>query len=259
MPPNEESDENPLAPASNTRAWITGSIGTLSNIDPTGITGAIVQAWTEFDEHKQAKRVSEFFEALKLKLEAVEGLSRLNAQRISSMPDAAELMEQCVEASIKEVNDDKRRIYSDLYYSFLASPDATSPEERFDIVQQLEQLTENDLTLLRQIARRAGISGAELTNGRQPGGYGNADPVLRQRFSTMSQDEQFQYFYHEKMHSTHKLEARGLIVGTAPRNPASMVTESTISASERYRRNAWKVTVIGERFARMITGEASRS
>ena len=121
-----------LPETNRTRALITGGLKSVGSSFP-GLA-SIATAWSEYDTFKQDKRVTEFIENMCQRLDAAEDNLIALIKTVNGIPDLAETLERCVEASIREVVRDKRRVFSDVYCSFLENQEETNAEQRLNII-----------------------------------------------------------------------------------------------------------------------------
>lgn len=236
-------DEEPEIEDSKLKMWIVGGARTLVNVVPIA-GGAIAQAWSEYDTHKQNERVEEYFRNLGARLEALSAQVGDLKDRIESMPDAAELLERTVEAAIRETSPTKRAVYSLIYSNFIAAPAATSADDRIDILNHVEHLTDTDLNVLRRFAQHGTQRGDMLTNSVNPG----FAPVGAQR----EPDNAWLNTHGNLVHSLTKLTSRGLIMD-AVFNAGIQFAGDSGSGFNRFRQKAWQITPMGIKVIRALT------
>jgi len=229
------------------RQLISGGVRSLANFDPTGTCGAIAQAWGEYEGHKQSARVEQFMVSLGQRLEGVEAATGLNTEAISQMPDVAELLEQCVQAAISEFSDQKRGLYSEVYFNFLSRPTETSPDERFNIVMEIEQLTGSDLGLLRRIGEHGAASGDQLTGTTQPKSYAVGG------MSRQEENQRLMDTHADLMHGIVKLTSRGLI-REVDRVSSFVSFGEADSEMNTFRQTSWRITPMARKLLAALSG-----
>jgi hypothetical protein len=222
----------------NTKAIITGSVRSLMQLVPIA-GGPLAQAWSEYESHSQNKRIEEFFDRLTTQLRALESSHKNLESLIRSMPDVAELLEKSVAAAQRESSADKRQYYSSIYRNFLAAPHATTPDERIDIINHVEQLTETDIELLLKFfnTKHGIMRGDMITDTINVGcsTIGQQDP-----------DGDWLQKYGNIVHSIAKLESRGLLY-TAFFNGYFAPMGDGRSSFNNFRKKAWQITPIAEK------------
>ena len=228
----------------DTKAIISGTVRTLAQLVPLA-GGAIAQAWSEYEAINQNRRTESFFAELRAHLQRLEShQADLNSQ-ITSMPDAAELLERAVSAARRETNDAKRQLFSRLYSNFLAKPQATTADERLDLIHHVEQLTEKDFSILAKFAQLGGtLRGDTLTGTVDPGW----SPVGQREA-----DANWLQLHGETVHSIAKLESRGLIHRVTV-NAGFRYSGEAGSSFNLFREKSWSITPIG---SKLLTGIAA--
>jgi len=228
----------------DTKTIISGTVRTLAQFVPLA-GGALAQAWSEYETFRQNQRVEAFFEQLREQMKHLESQNANLKSKITSMPDAAELLERSVAAAKRETCDAKRQMFSRLYTSFLDKPDSTTPDERLDLIHHVEQLTEKDFLVLEQFTRHEGtMRGDMLTRTVNPGWtpVGQREP-----------DANWLQQHGDTVHSIAKLESRGLI-HSAVLNAGFQYSGDAGSSFNRFREKAWSITPIG---LKLFTGLAA--
>jgi len=236
-----------------TRACITGGLRSVASSIP--IVASLGTAWSEYDNFKQSERVDEFITSVGERLNTVEGEIVSLHESANQVPDIAETMERCVEAAIREVDANKRKVFSNFYCYFLERPDSTTPEERLNIVYQLEQLTINDINLLIRFARaNAPLRGDALTNSI----HGAEIPIQcgppeeTARIRNMDPEDYFIETNSQLMHSIVKLESRGLISRSSMQTGIFSATGDMGSDVNQFRQRVWKISIIGRKLVASI-------
>lgn len=238
---NESLSETPTTTprpmSDDTKAIISGTVRTLAQLVPVA-GGAIAQAWSEYETINQSRRTESFFTELREHLQRLESHQADLSSRIASMPDAAELLERAVSAARRETNDAKRQVFSRLYSSFLGKPQATTPDERLDLIHHVEQLTEKDLSILAKFAQCGGTLRGDVLTGTVNSGWssvGRREP-----------DANWLQLHGETVHSIAKLESRSLIHRVTV-NAGFFESGDSGSSFNVFRRKSWGITPIGSK------------
>ena len=224
-------------PSSSMKSWIVGGTRTLTNLIPIA-GGAIAQAWSEYETHKQNERVEEYFQALAQRLKDLGDRVDTLQRHIAQMPDAAELLERTVEAAVREVSSSKRSVYPIVYMNFLLAQDQTTPDERTSILDHIEHLTATDLNVLSKFGQQRALGGEVLTNSVDPGWGAVGGPK--------EPDDKWLQQHGDLVHSVTKLTSRGVITETYLNRGMATSGESA-SSFNRFRRKAWCITPIGRK------------
>ena len=235
-----------LPETNKTRALITGGLKAVASSIPYVASFATI--WSEYDTFKQEKRVNEFMTTTFKRLNMLEDNSAFLNDTVRKIPDVAETMERCVEASIKEVDENKRKIFSDFYCSFIENPNSSTPEERLNIIFQLEQLTIYDINLLHKFGRsnsplRGDILTDSVHGAELPLMCGPQEEVDRIR--KMDPEDYFIETHSQLMHSVIKLESRGLITRSTRQNGIFQANGDMGSDVNQFRQRSWKISPIG--------------
>lgn len=221
---------------------IAASLRTLAQFVPV-VGGAAAQAWSEFEGILRNARIDEFFEQLKLRIEALEGKAETMKASLENMPDFPRLLEDAVEAVRKESDQQKRAMFPAVIVQLILRSQETTADERAYILEMLDSLTAQDLNVLKQFKTSGHSRGDILTNTTQGA------------WAPMGQKAPFDRKYEELlspvMISTAKLEARGIIV-PVPNRGAFQFSGSGGEWYDIYRERSWKLMPIGRKLLEMI-------
>ena len=232
-----------MPPTESTNEIISGSLRTLAQLIPV-VGGAVAQAWSEYESIRQKQRTEEFFAQLQDHIAVIEQQRANLREKISLMPDAAELMELAVAAAKRETSETKRQLFPRMYSNFLATPSNTTPAERLDLIHHLEHLSDADLHLLQKFSNRNGIlRGDMLTDTTMPEWEAVGGPPER--------DSAWLDKHGAIVHSLAKLEARGL-VHEAMLNAASFSSGGLPNSFDRFRVKAWAITPMGRKILQSL-------
>ena len=226
----------------STKAVIVGGLKTLAQLVPV-VGGAVVQAYSEYDSYRQTKRVEDFFANLGEELRKLREAHEELARNVQKLPDAAELLERCVDAARRESSDSKRVVYSRMYCSFIASPTNTTEDERINLIQEIEQLTETDLEVLSTFARNRGVMRGDTITNTVGGDWSQVHNQA---------DSEWLNKHGQTVHSIAKLVGRGLLAETEFNASFGYVGDPG-SFANRFRKRAWTLTPIAHKLLQSIS------
>jgi hypothetical protein len=205
--------------------------------------GAISQAWSEYDSFKQNQRVDSFFIQLADHIQRLQFDQDVLKENIKNLEDAAELLERCVEAAQREASDPKRPVYSRLYCSFISNPSETTEDERINLIQEIEQLTSADLTLLSKFAQHRGVMRGDMITATVQVGW--------TAVGAKPSNTQWLQQHGTTVHSIAKLIGRGLLTETEF-NASFSYSGDSGSSFNRFRQCAWAMTPIAFKLLKYI-------
>jgi hypothetical protein len=134
---------------SNRTALIKAGIRSLATLVPA--LGVCVQAWSEYESHKKDQRIDEMFRNLR---DLAAGMQN----RLVSVQNCIEtvvsefpaLFEKTVEKVQKEVSERKRLLFARALLNNLAAGPNLPYDDKLNIIEILDALTESDLMVLNR-------------------------------------------------------------------------------------------------------------
>ena len=162
------------------------------------IASSLAQAYSEWENHRLAERLEEFRAAIVVELGALEThVQGLEAKLSESAQESPALLEVTTERVRRETDPGKRCLFARLFCGVLALGNSMPTEDKIALIQQLETLTSQDLSVLKLLSDGRGKKLEDV----QPAILG----------WTFTGDE----FKEALVSSIAKLESRGLLAGTA--------------------------------------------
>jgi hypothetical protein len=159
---------------------------------------SLAQAYSEWEAHKLDERINEFqklveaeFRYLKTRLTDLE--TRLN----ESAQEFPALLEVTIERVRREHNEMKRLWYARLFCGALARGTSMPTEDKIDLIQQLETLNSDDLSLLKLL------------------GDGKARKLEDIKARDLGWSYEGEAFPEAFVASISRIESRGLLIATA--------------------------------------------
>jgi hypothetical protein len=211
-----------------TSALIKGGLRSIAASVP--IVASFGQAWSEYESQTKSLRVDEFFRTFR------ELVARMQAEltevkhHIETSGEFPALLEKTVEHVQRELSARKRRLYAQALLNNVVAGPARPYEEKLNIIDALDALTERDLQLLHNFA-----SGADIQIN---------DFVFSTQFFRDERDWEAQLG--PVVASLSKLVARGLVSETAPANRAFDYSGSADHWINRWRRKTFVLIPFGK-------------
>lgn len=223
-------------------ALIKGGLRTICELVP-GVGGAISNAWSEYETHRQNQRIEEFFRNFAEKLRAIEAEQGDLKEKIAQLPDAPDLLDRIVDLVKREPVDQKRQRYVAALGAFASAPSATTHDDRLSIIEAIESLTEQDLRFLGMFQHKEKLRG-DMISGTTNAGW-----------STIGNDQALSQRYEPQLgpaiHSLAKLEGRGLLTPDEMNASFSSTGDSTAWYNQ-FRQKTWRITPMGKKLLQAI-------
>lgn len=218
-------------------ALIKGGLRTILELVPS-VGGAISNAWSEFESHRQNQRIEEFFRNFAERLKAIEKQYGDLKEKVGQLSDAPELLDRIVDLVRREPNDNRRQRYVAALCAFVSAPAATSHDERLSIIDSVEILADQDLRILEMFKKHENLRGDMISGTMSPG------------WSTTENDHELSKSYETLLgpaiQSLAKLESRGLITPDEI-NASFSSTGDSAAWYNKFRRKSWRITSIGKK------------
>jgi hypothetical protein len=223
-------------------ALIKGGLRTLCELAPC-VGGAISNAWSEYETHRQNQRIEEFFQRFAERMKAIETEHGDLKERVAQLSDAPELLDRIADLVKREPVDQKRQRYVVALGAFVFSPAGTSHDERLSIIEAIESLTEQDLRFLEMFQQSEKLRG-DMISGTTNAGWstGGNDQALSQRYEVQ---------LGPAIHSLAKLEGRGLLTPDELNAWFSSTGDSSAWYNQ-FRQKTWRITPMGKKMLQTI-------
>ncbi len=154
---------------------------------------SIAQAWNEYENHVQLKRIEESFDFLKDRLGENEDRIKKNEEYILKSGEVPSLIEKTFQKIRAELSYKKRKSFIHLLAESIAIGYGLSYESKYTFIEILDTLTEQDLNLFLKFEKVKTLRGKDLIDVVSSDNSDHASKIIT---------------------SLSKLESRGLIAET---------------------------------------------
>jgi len=188
-------DENDKTESASTKL-IKGGLRSIAASVP--FAASLAQAWNEYEGHKQSERIDKFFREFREALTLQEARLRAVENHITRSGEFPDLIERAIASAQRTNSDEKIKRLAQALASSLAAGSTVHYEDKLNLLDALDSLSEEDIRLLSHFA-----------NGR----IEHVDHIFQTANLRGSNQEEKLGFL---ILSLSKLEARGIIGETSP-------------------------------------------
>jgi len=142
-------DENDNTESTSTKL-IKGGLRSIAASVP--FAASLAQAWSEYEGHKQSERTDKFFRELREALSLHEARIRAVENHITTSGEFPDLIERAVTSAQRTNSDEKIKRLAQALASSLAAGNTVHYEDKLNLLDALDSLTEEDILLLSHFA-----------------------------------------------------------------------------------------------------------
>ena len=117
------------------------------------VAGSLAQAWSEYESHTKAKRLDEFMEVLRAGITYMQ--DELQGVNESIRDDFPPLIERTAQMVVRETSARKRKLHAQLLLKNIAAGSSRSLDDKLDMLDTLDALTDSDLDLLIKVSPKS--------------------------------------------------------------------------------------------------------
>ena len=211
-----------------TKAIVKGGLRSIAASFP--FAGSLAQAWNEHESFIRDKRTEEFFNDLKIRFSSLEDKLKSVENYLQTSGEFPALIERTIEKVQREASAAKRQMFAIALLRTLSKGTAQSFDEKVNIIEILDSLTESDLKTLKVFSNGQRTRVNELVSGSA---FYRNEEALGQDASPL-------------IVSLSKLESRGLIGETVPLNLAFDYPGDATHWVNRLRRRTYEILPFGK-------------